>query len=91
VVRTVESLTVAERDASAATQEEEARTVGGIPSRRTRTKPLLTQWPSGMLGAVMLAGDGWNIEVSDTLSSLNLSEIVYQEIETDAIEKDALI
>jgi hypothetical protein len=44
-----------------------------------------------MLGAVTLAGEGRNTEVSDGLSSLNLSEIVYQEIETDAIEKDALI
>jgi transposase len=33
VVRTVESLTVAECDTSTHTQEEEARTVGGIPSR----------------------------------------------------------
>jgi transposase len=33
VVKTVESLTVAVSDASAQTQEEEARTVGGIPSR----------------------------------------------------------
>jgi hypothetical protein len=33
VVRTVESLTVAERDASAHAQEEKTRTVGGIPSR----------------------------------------------------------
>jgi hypothetical protein len=33
VVRTVEDLTVAESDASAPTQEKEARTVGGIPSR----------------------------------------------------------
>jgi transposase len=33
VVRTVESLTVAESDASAPTQEEETRTAGGIPSR----------------------------------------------------------
>ena len=32
VVRTVESLTVAESDASAPIQEKEARTVGGIPS-----------------------------------------------------------
>ncbi len=33
VGRTVESLTVAECDASGHTQEEETRTVGGIPSR----------------------------------------------------------
>ena len=33
VVRTVESLTVVEGDASAHAQEEETRTVGGIPSR----------------------------------------------------------
>ena len=33
VVSTVESLTVAESDASEEAQEEETRTVGGIPSR----------------------------------------------------------
>ncbi len=33
VAKTVESLTVAESDASGHAQEEETRTVGGIPSR----------------------------------------------------------
>ncbi|TFG12669.1 MFS transporter [Candidatus Thorarchaeota archaeon] len=41
----------------------------------------------GTLGAVTLAGDGWNTEVSDTLRSLNLSEIVYLDMPAGIFSK----
>ncbi len=61
---TAETLAVAGSDAPVQAQEEDTRSVGGIPSPSSRTMPLLTRMSSGRLGVVTLAGEGWNAEVS---------------------------